>query len=219
MFKVFDDSDLDIWRNWVFSLKNGLPQNNLNPDMDSFTAMFHLVSRVGLVASAVPRHHVIQVWGPSPNNGELIRQSVGVWLNVSIRDPITMLKVLIEPQNRLVTCGDANTSTFLTTLLQPSGEMGKMYSRYAADVLVGDSRHHSTLWTWTDIIRRWIEDDCPLESNGGFNLFPEPPAEGTFESLPFGHSKKQLPGGVSSAKAKYANVVQQPTGSGQYWVH
>jgi len=171
MFKIFDTDDLEIWRDWIYSLKGPQPPFKKN-QLDSFDAMKHLVERVGRTARAVRAHDTLEIFGPSPNNGQLIKQAVSVWLSISNKedggDPVNILKALIEPTNHLITCWASNASAFIA-FLAPNNPMGSMFARSAAEVM-GDEHHRSPLWTWREIVIRWIDDGCPFQSNGGFTI-------------------------------------------------
>jgi len=175
MFRVFNDDEFEVWRRWIREMKSDEPQNG---SLDVFDAMKHTVVRVMRTAMAVKAHERINVWGPSPNDpAQELEQPVSLWLQaVSNVGPKVMMQVLAHPRNNLITRGAPMSSRLVTSVLRPGTTMGKQFARVAADAPeLRDPDHKNRFWTWTDIVKRWIDEDCPMEPQPGktWKLFPE----------------------------------------------
>jgi hypothetical protein len=174
MFEVFDERDLQIWRDWIVSLKSFVKQTG---SLDSYGAMRNTVRRMMVTAMDVPHHTSMKLWGPSPNDPTIdVEQTVASWLTAAYTNPTYVMAALKHPKNKLITCGNHEASYFVTHTLAPNNEMGTRFARYAAetDNLIDGDSHTTRLWTWYDIVCRWIDDGCPMEANGNYNLFPPP---------------------------------------------
>jgi hypothetical protein len=180
MYKVFDETELELWRNWIWSLKPSVIQSG---KLDSYNGMQNVVKRLMKTATAVEAHHQKTLWGPSPNNNNnnnnnLVEQSVANWLEtVDSVGPDYLMKALIHPKNKLIVCGHPEQSPFITHVIMPGNKMGARYAMVAAEAfgLEGETYHLSSLWTWRDIVYRWVNESCPMQQIPGhtFSLFPE----------------------------------------------
>eukprot|EP00035_Acanthoeca_spectabilis_P035327 m.33863 g.33863 ORF g.33863 m.33863 type:complete len:1548 (-) comp7245_c0_seq1:116-4759(-) len=213
MFKVFSEDDFEIWRRWIREMKS--EDNPVGAELDVFDAMGHTVLRVMKTAMSVHSHQRIQLWGPSPNlPSEDVQQPVSVWLQtVSTVGPVTMMKVLAHPKNNLIKPGYPLESTFVTEVLAPGSTMGKMFARVGADAPdLNDARHKNRFWTWTDIVKRWIQDGCPLEPQVGktWKLFLE---DASFDR----YGDADVTDKVQETLRQWRSV--RPEKSGRHYVH
>jgi hypothetical protein len=175
MFRVFNDDEFEVWRVWIREMKSDRAQNGT---LDIVDAMEHVIVRVMRTAMSVKAHQRINVWGPSPNDPALeIEQPVSQWLQaVNNVGPKVMMRVLANPRNNLITPGAPLSSRLVTGVLKPGTTMGKQFARIAVDApQLKDESHRNRFWTWTDIVQRWIADDCPMEPAAGqtWKLFVE----------------------------------------------
>eukprot|EP00051_Salpingoeca_urceolata_P032531 m.16219 g.16219 ORF g.16219 m.16219 type:complete len:314 (-) comp5184_c0_seq1:104-1045(-) len=174
MFKIFDPKELQLWRNWIVWLGDGLERQS--GILNSYEAMRKTMERVGLTAMSQKSHRTIMLWGPAANeksNEEVIEQPVSIWLSTIEDDPTHIMKAIIHPKNKLVVCGRSDLSRFYTHVIAPNNPMGDMFWRVAAEASsLNDLDHKDRFWSWADIVQRWIDDGCPLEDNGTFSLFP-----------------------------------------------
>ena len=225
MFEVFNSTEMDIWRRWISTLKTcKIPEHN--EKLDSFDAMKNLVVRLGKTGFAEAAHAVIPIFGPADNGDPEERKPVLHWLTDS--DPLVMMKALINPKNKYIQCGSKEKSLFYTSYTtERSSEMGVRYGRVAADApeLEGDP-HCERIWTWRDILGRWIDDGCPLEEKKGytFKLFPESgpsPAITVDRKGPCPFAIKAKVKALTSAVNPIDTLVSKPHvyKSGRHYIH
>lgn len=121
MFRIFLPEELDVWRNWIFSLKPlRIPLEHptkAQTQLDTYAAMREAVSRVMMAGMGEAAHLRVRIWGPSPNiPGMDVFQPVATWLATVEQDPDFLMHALIDPRNHYITCGNSETSTFLNTV-------------------------------------------------------------------------------------------------------
>jgi len=177
MYKVFDDADMILWRNWIASFKGYVKKSPSDEKLDVYDAVVHMIKRIAMVGIGAKRHNAVKIYGMSPNFPTMeIHQSVAKWLTIAEKHPNAVLAALKYPKNNLIVCGQPENSNIVRYTLKPGTEMGVMFSRVAAiaENLDDSPFHSSTVWTFTDILVRWIQANCPMASNtdATFKLFP-----------------------------------------------
>lgn len=112
-----------------------------------------------------------------------MEKPVSEWmkLTIKVQNSTVMMQVLAHPKNRLMVPGKPTESPFVVSLIAPGTTMGKRYAMYAADAFQSVGDHKRTLWTWYEIVYKWVEDGCPMAQQEGhtFSLFPPMPVQPT----------------------------------------
>ncbi|MFD5620036.1 LodA/GoxA family CTQ-dependent oxidase [Streptomyces yangpuensis] len=146
MYKVFEDSELELWREWTRSL--ALPPDG-HPPLPPLQAMIRLVDTLRPRQTGSAAHTGIRITGPDPDDpARTRRESVAWWFT---RPTAFLLSALVHPANELLSPGRPEESSFLD-LLGPSTSMGRAY----AGVVPGTGR------TGRRITIDWITAGCPL---------------------------------------------------------
>ncbi|MFI6107532.1 LodA/GoxA family CTQ-dependent oxidase [Streptomyces sp. NPDC051310] len=146
MYKVFEESELELWREWTRSL--ALPPDG-HPHLSPLQAMIRLVDTLRPRQTGSVAHTGIRITGPDPGDPTRTRhESVAWWFT---QPTVFLLSAVAHLANELVSPGRPEESAFLG-LLAPSTSMGRAY----AGVVPG------TGTTGREITINWIAAGCPL---------------------------------------------------------
>ncbi|WP_328223442.1 LodA/GoxA family CTQ-dependent oxidase [Streptomyces sp. NBC_00310] len=146
MYKVFTDDELELWREWTRSLGAQPPPAELTP----LEAMILLVDTLRRRQAGNTAHTNVVISGPDPADpGRTRTESVAWWF---AQPTGSLLAAIAHSDNRLVSPGHPEESSFLSDLLAPANAMGRAF----AAVVPGTNR------TGRDITVEWIAAGCPL---------------------------------------------------------
>ncbi|WP_189304528.1 LodA/GoxA family CTQ-dependent oxidase [Streptomyces cinerochromogenes] len=149
MYKVFSESELELWRQWTRSLT--APPTG--PVLTPLKAMTLLVDTLRPRQAGNPAHTKVLLTGPDPTDHAVPprtrTESVAWWFT---QPTGALLAALAHPDNQLVSPGHPDESGFITDLIAPANAMGAAFEA----VVPG------TEMTGTDIARWWVTEGCPL---------------------------------------------------------
>ncbi|MEU9273013.1 LodA/GoxA family CTQ-dependent oxidase [Streptomyces sp. NPDC048251] len=146
MYKVFNDDELELWREWTRSLGTLLPPAELTP----LEAMILLVDTLRRRQAGNAAHTAVVITGPDPADpGRTRMESVAWWFT---QPTGALLAAIAHSDNQLVSPGHPEESPFLGDLLSPANAMGRAFSA----IVPGTNK------TGRDITVEWITAGCPL---------------------------------------------------------
>lgn len=147
MYKVFNDAELELWRQWTRWLA---APSQPRPDLTPLEAMTLLVDTLRPRQTGAVAHARTLITGPDPTAPERTRkESVAWWFT---QPTASLLSAIAHPENSLVSPGNPDQSPFIQDLLAPTNRMGQAY----AAVVPGTGK------TGHDIAVAWIAAGCPL---------------------------------------------------------
>jgi len=157
MYKVFTESELQLWRDWITSL---VPKTVV--DFDIYSSMIDLIKHMAIQQTGQPAHAEVKIVGPDPKDEKnKVSLTIKDWL--ANPDPTCVLKALMDPENKLIKVGDSANSSWVQSLMSPSNRMGTAFYSVAVDPGPKDAKHPSSIWTWRDVAVRWIDEGCPMK--------------------------------------------------------
>ncbi|MEJ8632557.1 LodA/GoxA family CTQ-dependent oxidase [Streptomyces sp. MS2.AVA.5] len=162
MYKVFTDSELDLWREWTHSLAAPSPPA---PALTPLEAMIRLVDTLRPRQSGNAAHARIRITGPDPVKTSRSRSEPVAWWFTQPTE--FLLAALAHPDNSLVRPGHPEQSAF-EQLIAPTNAMGRAF----AAVVPGTGR------TGHEVTAAWVTAGCPLPDL-------QPPVMRDLLSMPF----------------------------------
>ncbi|MFC9330739.1 LodA/GoxA family CTQ-dependent oxidase [Kitasatospora sp. NPDC057015] len=148
MYKVFTESELALWHEWTRSLTDGPPPTP--PVLSPLQAMIKLVETLRQRQTGTPGHIGSVITGPDPMNPAVTRKDTVAWWFTQPTG--SLLAAISHPDNRLITPGRPEQSSFVTDLLSPGGSMGRAFEA----VVPGTGK------SGREIAVEWITAGCPL---------------------------------------------------------
>ncbi|MFI9310689.1 LodA/GoxA family CTQ-dependent oxidase [Streptomyces triculaminicus] len=148
MYKVFTDSELELWRQWTRSL--AAPAPHPVPVVTPLKAMTLLVDTLRPRQTGVPAHARKLITGPDPVDPAGTRTEPVAWWFT--QPTASLLAAIAHPDNGLISPGHPGLSPFVEDLLAPTNAMGRAFSA----VVPGTGR------TGRDVTIAWIAAGCPL---------------------------------------------------------
>jgi len=157
MYRVFDDAEIAVWRDWARSLASTPPTPAPAPVPGADRAAADPAARmVALVETMRPQqqgaaaHASITLTGPDPQDGtRTVTQPVAWWFD---QPPGAFLAALGNPGNGWVTPGSAEDSRLVTEILRGRNAMARALSVPMPGA--GGTR--------ADVITTWIDAGCPM---------------------------------------------------------
>jgi hypothetical protein len=155
MYKVFNDDELEIWKNWVVWLGRTTPPVPLESDPAKLMAA--CIDLLRARQQGTPEHAQRTLTGPDPANPkQTVTQSVAKWFGAPTG---IFMAALSDPTNGWIVKGEPAKSRFVTDLLGGDNMMSRAF-----DSVVPNSGER----TGKQIVSEWISKGCPLP--------PAPPA-------------------------------------------
>ncbi len=149
MYRIFTDTELDTWRDWVRALDPGPSPHQQLPYPDTVGArMAALLDEMRPRQRGVPAHMGPKLSGEDPDGPGGVRvETLGWWFD---RPTVELMAVLSRPDNGWVVPGDAAASR-LMDLAGGSTTMAHALQEPTADGSSG-----------ADVIAAWINAGCPV---------------------------------------------------------
>ncbi len=152
MYKVFTDTEIEIWRTWVRSLP-GPAADTAGPAQLPVTPaerMAHLIDTMRRRQKGQPAHQAEKLTGPDPSApSQLVSQPVAWWFDQPTE---AFMQALAHDDGGWIVPGDAQRSRFVSDLLQGKNAMARALGVVAPGM--GGV-------TWASIAIDWINNGCP----------------------------------------------------------
>jgi len=165
MYKVFTDSELELWKKYIRSL---VP-TDVKPVLNSALAMKALITRLGYQQKGNPAHDIILLTGYDDNGKEVVRH-LSWWFT---QPPVLMMQALTHKATDLIVLKDIHQSKFVTVVLAKHNAMTEAFDEVAPDT---GGRTYRQVLIW------WIEDGCPNPSTMSKNSLKLESVRGAFAS-------------------------------------
>ncbi len=145
MYKVFSEDDIELIREWVFSL-NAEQRKSKGEEIEQApgNAMEQVLDDLRARATGEPQHQRIKLKGPNPQKpDETVEHPVAWWFDQK-NALTTQLMDALKSDSRYVVASAPDQSTLVKTYLRPDRTMGQA---------VGPGN--------IEVIRKWIAAGCP----------------------------------------------------------
>lgn len=151
MFRVFSESELNTWREWIRSLgdSNSAPRRPKPLPRSIAHQMADFVDTMRTRQRGAAAHKSAKLVGDDPENpGDLRSEPVSWWFK---QPTSALMAALAHPQNDWVVPGDAASSRLITDIARGTNAMARALATETADGTTGVS-----------VIEQWINARCPL---------------------------------------------------------
>lgn len=149
MYKVFDDDEIAIWKDWVAWL--GTSSKPEPVETDPAVLMAACVGALRSRQLNAGTHRVTKLNGPDPARpDQTISLSVSEWFT---QPTAVLMGVLADPANGWIVRKDSAHSRLITEILSGDNPMSQAFQGIAPN---------SGSKTWKDVLIAWIDADCPL---------------------------------------------------------
>jgi hypothetical protein len=148
MYKVFDESEIELWKHWTRSIGGPPPP----PPPDPGAAMAALIDLMRDRQTGTPGHEISSLAGPDTDHpGAAVTRTVASWFSDA---PTTaFMQALANEDNGFVVKGNSGASRFVTQLL--SGDHPMANALGAPQPSLGAK-------TGREVAIAWIDAGCPI---------------------------------------------------------